>query len=172
MTWVGFYFEELKRASCGWIYSGPEVRKVFMDMNEWIMKVAATQGRKDQWGDTDPEMAERVICHCQENLRRISGIIQTPRKGALEQARAGSNGRRSRGWYLEMIFFSFAHKNCRSDSAEIRSPEVVIAMETVPEWDRAQRAHARSREVGGYQQMWSSHSADTTPDRIETATTA
>lgn len=45
-------------------------------------------------------MAEWVTSLYQETLRRVVGIIQTPEKGDLEQARAGGG----RCCYLELIF--------------------------------------------------------------------
>lgn len=73
-------------------------------------------------------MAEWVTSLYQETLRRVVGIIQTPEKGDLEQARAGGG----RCCYLELIFAFFVHESYRSESAQTRSPEMVRAMETLP----------------------------------------
>lgn len=52
------------------------------------------EGRRDQWGDTDPEMKKGV----QVVVKSISDIIQSPGKGEHEQTRA----RTDRCYYLEM----------------------------------------------------------------------
>lgn len=87
------------RRVCGWVYSGLELRKVFVSVNGWSVKVGATQWKKGQRGDTDHEMAGWGASHCQETTRSIVGIIQTPGSRELEQARAGGG----RCCYLELI---------------------------------------------------------------------
>lgn len=130
-------------------------------MNEWTVKVGATGGKEGPVGGHWPWNEKGGASCCQEHIRHHT----VTREG-------GTWADKSKDRQVLLFrneFCLFAQASCRSKSEQTWGPEMVRVMEVIPGWDRAQRAHVRSREIEAIHQMWSSYSADAASDRIETA---
>lgn len=142
VTWVGLYFDELGEFVGGFILAWNS------GMSSWVWMNGVW--KSGCYSVKEEPVREHWPWNGRMGNKSLSRDSEKGSRHHTDTREGGSWTGKSRERQVLLFrtdFCFFVHESYRSESAQTRSPEIVRAMETLPGWDEALRAHASRKTI-------------------------